>query len=96
MSFLNFSLISGAGQTGRPASIKFPAPKRLESGAGVALAFLASFSGAGNQKEAPEKPQDGAGADQISAQDLTKEEFVLKAKLYKGKSILVPPSKSSN
>jgi len=71
MSFLNFSLISGAGQTGRPASIKFPAPKRLESGAGVALAFLASFSGAGNQKKAPEKPQDdGAGADQISAQDL--------------------------
>ena len=31
-----------------------------------------------------------------SAQDFTKEEFVLKAKLYKGKSILVPPSKSSN
>ena len=83
MSFFHFSLISGAGQTGRPASIKFPAPKRVESGAGVALAFLASFSGAGNQKEAPEKPQDGAG-DQISAQDFTKEEFVLKATLYKG------------
>jgi hypothetical protein len=39
----------------------------------VALAFLASFFGAGNQKKAPEKPQDGAGADQISAQDFTKE-----------------------
>ena len=63
----------------------------------MALAFLASFSGAGNQKKAPEKPQDdGAGADEISAQDFTKEEFVFKATLYKGKSILVPPSKSSN
>jgi hypothetical protein len=50
----------------------------------VALAFLSSFSGAGNQKKAPEKPQDDTGADQISAQDFTKEEFVLKATLYKG------------
>jgi len=86
ISFFHFSLISGAGQTGRPASIKFPAPKRVESGAGVALAFLASFSGAGNQKEAPEKPQDGAGADHNQLRTLQRKSLFLKQHYIKEKS----------
>jgi hypothetical protein len=52
----------------------------------VALAFLASFSGAGNQKEAPEKPQDGAGADHNQLRTLQRKSLFLKQHYIKEKS----------